>query len=154
MFVYRCHFWTYWQPVEWKQWEKRSLLHPENERQQSVDGFRCCVLSNLRGDRLLIVIKVILTAIISKNESNTPPAPSWKWVSTERQQFLALLHGKWKRNVTGDIYKWSFDCVCILKHPTVNMQQLCKWDKSLLSGRLVREYTLPICLSKLPNHCL
>ena len=28
------------------------------------------------GDRLVIVIKVVLTAFIGKNESNTPPAPS------------------------------------------------------------------------------
>jgi hypothetical protein len=42
----------------------------------SINNVWCCILGNLRGDRLLILIKAVLTAFIGKNESNTPPATS------------------------------------------------------------------------------
>ena len=42
----------------------------------SVNDICYCVLGNMRGARLLIEPKAVLTAFIGTNESNTPPAPS------------------------------------------------------------------------------
>jgi hypothetical protein len=44
----------------------------------SVNDVWYCVVGNLSGDRLLIVIKVVLTAFIGKDESNTPHCPITK----------------------------------------------------------------------------
>jgi len=103
-----------------------SLPHPENEYQWNVNDCRCCVLCNLRGNRLLIVINVVLTALIGKKASNMPAAASWKLASKEHQWFLALNHGWWTWDVTGIMYKRSFDCFCKLKRPTNTMLQLGK----------------------------
>jgi hypothetical protein len=48
----------------------------------SVNDLLCCVLRNLSGNRLLIVIKAVLTAFIGKTKS-TRPLPH---LDNERQQ--------------------------------------------------------------------
>jgi len=72
---------------------KRSLPHHENECQRSVNDSWSCILGDLVGDRLQIVINEVLAAFIGKRDSKTLPAPSWKWVSTERQRFLVMYLG-------------------------------------------------------------
>jgi hypothetical protein len=58
-------------------WNENNMRYaPYLILKMSVNDFWCCVLGNLRGNRLLIVIKAVLTAFIGKNESNTPFAPS------------------------------------------------------------------------------
>jgi len=47
------------------------MPHHENERQQSVNDFWSCIMGNLGGDRLHIVINWLLTAFIGKSESET-----------------------------------------------------------------------------------
>jgi len=106
------------------------------------------------GRQLLIVKKAVLAVLIGKNESKMPPAPSWKWVSTESLRFRVLHHEKWYRYVTGIIHKSSFDGFCRQQSSTNTILQLCKWNQLLVFGRQSQEYTLPICLHKLPNHCL
>jgi len=44
----------------------RSLPHPENERQPSINDFWSCILGNLTGDMLLTVINEGLAAFIEK----------------------------------------------------------------------------------------
>jgi len=77
-----CSFWMYWPPLWSKYVDKRSLTHPGNERQCSVNDFRSCILNNQSGHWLQIVITEVLASFICKNRSNTLPAPSWKWAST------------------------------------------------------------------------
>ena len=55
--------------------------------EMSVNTFRSCILGNLSGHRLQIVITEVLARFIGKTRSDMLPAPSWKWASTERQQF-------------------------------------------------------------------
>jgi len=85
--VHRCSFWMYWPPLWSKNVKKCSLPHPGNERQWSVNDFRSCILGNLSGHLLQIVITEILATFIGKRRSDTLLAPSWKWGSDERQRF-------------------------------------------------------------------
>jgi len=71
----------------------RSLCHLENECQQSINKFWLCVLGNHTTNRLQLVIKQFLAAFIGKTDCNTLPATSWKWASTEHQQFLIMCSG-------------------------------------------------------------
>jgi len=45
--VLHCHFLMYWQPIYSKQVERRSLPHPENESQWSVNNWWSCILGDL-----------------------------------------------------------------------------------------------------------
>ena len=52
-------------------------IHPcQKERQRSVNDSWSCILGNLGGDRLQIVINEVLAAVIGKRESQTLPGPS------------------------------------------------------------------------------
>jgi len=44
-----------------------SLPHPDNERQQRVNGFSCCIFGNQHIARIFAFIMELLTALISKN---------------------------------------------------------------------------------------
>jgi len=44
-----------------------SLLHPENERQRSVNSFSCCIFGNQGIARIFAFIMELLTALIGKN---------------------------------------------------------------------------------------
>ena len=66
----------YWQPLYSKQIETRSVPHPGNDCQQSVNDFWSCILGNLSGDWLQIFIKEVLAIFIGKRESDILPAPS------------------------------------------------------------------------------
>jgi hypothetical protein len=66
----------YWLPLDAKQRVKRSLPHHENERQQRVNDCWSCILGNLRGERLQIVINEVLASFIGKREYEMLPAPS------------------------------------------------------------------------------
>jgi len=47
--VLHCHFNMYWQPLYSKQVERRSLPHPENERQWTINNWWSCIQGNLSG---------------------------------------------------------------------------------------------------------
>jgi len=55
----------------------------QNERQRSVNDSWSCIMGNLGGDRLQIVINEVLAAFIGKRATEMLPAPAWKWASTE-----------------------------------------------------------------------
>jgi len=52
-------------------------IHPwQNERQRSVNDSWSCILGNLGGDRLRIVINELFAAILDKRDGKILPAPS------------------------------------------------------------------------------
>jgi len=63
-------------PVYAKEKVKHSMPHHENERQWSVNNSWLCIMGNLGGDRLQIVITQVLAAFLGKRESKMLPAPS------------------------------------------------------------------------------
>jgi len=85
--VHCCSFWMYWPPLWSKNVDKRYLHHPGNEHQWYVNDFRSCILGNLSGHWMQIVITEVLASFIGKSGSDTLPAPSWKWMSNEHQPF-------------------------------------------------------------------
>jgi len=87
MMVGHCSLWMYRPPLWSKYVDKRSLPHPGNERQWSVNDCRSCILGHQSGHRLQIVIIEVLASFRGKSRSDTLPAPSWKWASNELQQF-------------------------------------------------------------------
>jgi len=80
-------FIRYWHPLVGTTTATCSLLHHENERQWSVNDFKLHILGNLFSNWLLTSMYEILTAFTGKNNSDMVSAASWKWESTERQQF-------------------------------------------------------------------
>jgi hypothetical protein len=62
----------------------------QNVRQQSMNDSCSCILGNMWGDRLQIVINKELATFIAKRESNTLPAPSWEWTWTECERFFVM----------------------------------------------------------------
>jgi len=76
MMVCRCSFWMYWPPLKSKNGETCSLPHHGNECQQSVNDFWSCILRNLCGHRLQIVITKVLASSIGKRRCDTLPVPS------------------------------------------------------------------------------
>jgi len=105
----------YWPPYWTKQTETRTLPHPQNEYQWTVSDCWSCILGNLVGERWQTVVNEIFTAFTGKRESDTPPAPSWKWLPMERQWVLAFHHGWSPCHVAIIVYIHHFDCFCILK---------------------------------------
>jgi len=91
------------------------MPHHENERQRSINDFCSGIMGNLGGNRLHIVINWLLTTFIGKSESETLPAPSSKWASTECQRLLAFHHGLSQRGVAVIVYIHRFDCYYTLK---------------------------------------
>jgi len=107
-----CHGWfsMYW-PSEWSiRIDTRTLPHPQNESQWSVNNSWSCILGNLGGDRLQIVINEVLAAIIRKRESEMLPAPSGKWMSTECERLLAFHLCQSQCDVAGIVCIHGFDC--------------------------------------------
>jgi len=69
-------------------------IHPwQNERQWSINYSWSCILGNLWGDRLHIVINEVMAAFIGERDSKELTAPSWKWASTELQSFIVMYLG-------------------------------------------------------------
>ena len=73
--VCQCSLWMNRPPLCSKYVVKRSLPHPENERQWSINNFRSCTLGNQSGYWLQLVITEIMASFICKHRSNTLPAP-------------------------------------------------------------------------------
>jgi len=96
-----------------------SLPHLQNERQLSVNDCWSCILGQLGGDRLQTVINGVLATFIGKKETETLPALTWKWVSTECQRLLAFHHGWSQRDVAIMVYIHRFDCFCIVKGSSI-----------------------------------
>jgi hypothetical protein len=63
----RHPFIKYWQPSLAKTMAKYSRLHPENEHQQSVNSFSCCIFGNQVITLIFTFITELLTAIIRRN---------------------------------------------------------------------------------------
>jgi len=63
----RHPFNIYWQPVVAKTPATCSLLHPENERQRSVNSFSWCTLGDQGIVLIFVFINELLTALICKN---------------------------------------------------------------------------------------
>ena len=93
----RWYLWTtYWQP--WWAKEKATWSHPksENERQQSVNNFGCCILYNPRAVIQHLSILGVLAAFIGNIvcvETATP--------QTERQQSVNRLLTEHQHSVNG-----------------------------------------------------
>jgi len=63
----RHPFIRYWLPLLGKSTATRSLWHPENEHQQSINSFSCCIFGN-QGIALSSAFRTeLLTAVIDKN---------------------------------------------------------------------------------------
>jgi len=75
--VLHCHFLMYWKPLYSKQVERRSLPHPENERQSSVNIWRSCILGNLSRAGSHVSINKWLAAFMSKWANDIPAIASW-----------------------------------------------------------------------------
>ena len=84
--VRRCSFGMNLLPLCSKYVVKRSMPHPENECQWSVNDFRSCILGTQSGHWLQLVITEVLASFIGESRSDMLPAPSWKWASNERQR--------------------------------------------------------------------
>ena len=64
----------------------------QNECQQSVNVFWSCKSGKSKAIWSFLYIIKVLDAFIEKIDNHTLCAPSWKWASTEGQQFLAFHH--------------------------------------------------------------
>jgi len=86
-----CHAYrTYWQHLLVKDKPTWSSPHSENERQRSVNDFYLSNMGNICSNRLQTFSYEILAAVSGKNNSNMPPAASWKWARMEHQQCYIL----------------------------------------------------------------
>ena len=91
-------------------------IHPwQNERKWSVNNSWSCILRNLRGDRLQIVINTVFAAFVGIRESETLPAPSWKEESTECQRLLAFHYGELQRDEAVIVYIHRIYCFGMLR---------------------------------------
>jgi len=63
----RHPFTRYWQPLLAKTTAACSLLHPENELQQSINSFSCCIFGNHGIARIFTFLSELLTTLIGKN---------------------------------------------------------------------------------------
>ena len=77
-FECRCLFLMYRPPWWSKHAETCYLPYCEYELEQSVNDCWCCILGNLRCDRLQKVIDNVLAAIIRNREMKMLPALCWK----------------------------------------------------------------------------
>jgi len=89
-FLCNCLFLMYWPPLYFKPRRTDSLPHQENESQRSVHNFWSSILGNQNGNWMQTFINEVSTAVMSKIQINTLPAPIWKWTSQERRWLLAL----------------------------------------------------------------
>jgi len=60
----------YWQPLGAKTTATRSLPHPENEGQWSVNDFWCCIFGNQGIAQIFKHITELLTTLIGNNTIN------------------------------------------------------------------------------------
>jgi len=74
--VRQCSFWMYWPPLQSKYVDRRSLPHPGNERQWSVNDFRSSILDTQSRHWLQIVIIEVLASFIGESKCDTLPTPS------------------------------------------------------------------------------
>jgi len=63
----RRRFIKYWQPLLAKTTATCSLLHPENERQLTVNSFICCIFGKQGITLISAFITELLTNLIRKN---------------------------------------------------------------------------------------
>jgi len=112
---WRVSWRNFWPPLKAKQVVIPSLCHHENECQLSVNDCWWCILGNLGGDRLYRVINRVLAPWIGKRESETLPAPCWKWASTECQRLLPFHHDSSQCDVAIMVYIPRIDCFYSLK---------------------------------------
>jgi len=106
----------YWPYFKAKEIVTHSLPYSENERQRSINDFESCKSRNWKVTGLVLCITNVLAAFKGQSESDTLPAESSRWASTERQQFWALHDGYSKREMAASGYIWSFDRFYRLKH--------------------------------------
>ena len=92
-----------------------SIRHHNYERQRIVNDSCWCILGNLQGNRLLVVINNLLEVFVGKPECEMLTVPSWKWASTECQQLLAIHYGELQHDVAVMVYIHGFDSVGTLK---------------------------------------
>jgi hypothetical protein len=67
-------------------------------------------MDNLGVNRLQIVINKVLAAFIGKRQSESLPAPWWKWVSMECQPLLAFHYGELPQAVAIFVYIRGINC--------------------------------------------
>jgi len=77
--VHHCPFLMYLPPWYSTTRETRSLPHPANESQRSVNEFWSCKSGNTRVIWLLLYIIAVFAAFVGPRENVTLPAQSWKW---------------------------------------------------------------------------
>jgi len=85
------------------------VLHSENERQRSVHNVQSFKSGNWKVYFSLLCISVVLAAYKFQADNDTLHALSWKWMSTECQQLLALHDGQSKGKMAANVYIWSFE---------------------------------------------
>jgi len=107
----RHPFVRYWQLSLGKTTATCSLLHPENERQQCVNDFHPRIMGNLCSDWLQRSIYQRMAAFTGENYSGMLPAASWRWVSTERQRFIAWHPGELMFRFVVDIQSSNIGCL-------------------------------------------
>jgi len=89
MWITRCYLYSSYCPsLSAKENALLSLPHHHYERQQIVNDFLPCKSGYYHGNWSSSSIIILLTLFPGKRESDTLPAPSSQWVSTERQWFL------------------------------------------------------------------
>jgi len=97
--VPQCSFWMYW-PTLWSNYvDKRSLPHPGNQRQRSINDFTSFILVNQSRHWLQIVITEVLASIIGKSRSDTllPHLEDERQMSVNdwRSRILGNISGAW-----------------------------------------------------------
>ena len=86
----------FWPPLWEKMAATMSLPPPRNERQWSVNNFWSCIMdtqSTVHWDYPIINVSA---AFMGNNASDDIITTSWKWASTELQQFFVLHLGQSK----------------------------------------------------------
>jgi len=133
----------YWQPFCAKEIVKRLQHLSENERQQSVNDFVCCILYNPRAVLQHLSIIEVLAAFIGNIvivNTVTPPnerQPSVNTASTEGQQSMNTMSTECQQSVNA-----SGSCImyiprALLRHMSiinVLAAVLCKCDRDMVTA--------------------
>jgi hypothetical protein len=81
-----------------------------NKCQRSVSSCRCCKSGKQHLISTLLDIMRVLAAFIGYSCICMFPAPSWKWVSTERQWFFVLHHWWFELWIVADCHTRRIGC--------------------------------------------
>jgi len=106
----------YWLASMAKDRPTHSLPHSGIERQRSINNVWSCKSGNSKAIWSFLSIIKVLAAFIGNKDSDTLHATTWKWASTDRQQFLGFHHGQSTGDVSVIVYIRFFDHFSRLNH--------------------------------------